>query len=157
MIRLKDREQGCVAAIGFIFYYARLDRYFHSYLTLSLPQLVDLFGTMENYIGDLETLGGGAPYYSLQGMLQESSLIHHIDNQGSLWALVKGDSRSANSARIVHSLAQQQFALRCRPWYEYIESAANIADLPSRLDFTFVPRLRSTYVPMILPPCCRRQ
>ena len=88
--------------------------------------------------------------------IKDRNVLHFVDNQGALWALTRGDCRGRNSARIVHALAEKQLELGVGVWYEYVDSAANIADLPSRLEFSFIADLASqfnlsvTYVPSIL-------
>ena len=117
----------------------------------------DWFIRRDNYIGELEVLGAAAVYESLSEQLTSALVMHWVDNQSALWALVKGDTGNRNALGIVHSTALAQMRLRARVWYEYVESEANIADLPSRLDFTFVGRLRRqfdiecSWVPTRLP------
>ena len=50
-------------------------------------------------------------------------------------------SRDPGCAGMAHSTALLQARLRAKVWYEYVASAANIADLPSRGDFSFVRRM----------------
>ena len=44
-------------------------------------------------------------------------------------------------------------AMRCSAWYEYVPSASNIADLPTRLDAEAFARHEriATRVPLVLP------
>ena len=44
--------------------------------------------------------------------------------------------------------------LNARVWYDYVPSASNIADLPTRLDDAAWQRLSAlgSFVPMVLPP-----
>ena len=39
--------------------------------------------------------------------------------------------------------------MRIRPWLEYVPSAANIADLPSRDDYELLGRLGARHVPHV--------
>ena len=55
-------------------------------------------------------------------------------------------------ARIVHAFASINLALRCEPWFEYVRSKANIADVPSRGDFALLRSLGAVYHKLVLPP-----
>ena len=44
----------------------------------------------------------------------------------------KGSARKEDSARIVDSFSKRVASLGFRPWFEYVPSAQNVADLPSR-------------------------
>eukprot|EP00962_Isochrysis_galbana_P021381 scaffold6308_cov111-Isochrysis_galbana.AAC.1 len=57
-----------------------------------------------------------------------------VDNFGALACLVKGDSRDPDIGRLAHVLSAILVSIRARPWMDYVRSAANIADLPSRFD-----------------------
>ena len=46
-----------------------------------------------------------------------------------------GGSRDVDSARLISVFHTMNAALRANVWFEYVASAANIADLPSRNDF----------------------
>ena len=67
--------------------------------------------------------------------------VHFVDNQGVLWNLVDGASREPGCDAIAHTVAATQLACRVNVWYEYVASDDNIADLPSRNDFSYVSRL----------------
>ena len=55
-----------------------------------------------------------------------------IDNTGALAAMVKAYARAIDSARIVHAFAALAVTLNISPWFEYVRTKANVADLPSR-------------------------
>ena len=74
-------------------------------------------------------------YTTFPEEMRGEHVIHWIDNESAVYALVKGYSRAADSARIVtlyHSCVSQ---LGITPWIEYVQSEDNIADLPSRGEF----------------------
>eukprot|EP00962_Isochrysis_galbana_P024237 scaffold7414_cov119-Isochrysis_galbana.AAC.1 len=48
--------------------------------------------------------------------------------------LVKGDPRDPDIGRLAHVLSAILVSIRARPRMDYVRSAANIADLPSRFD-----------------------
>ena len=54
---------------------------------------------------------------------------------------MRGASRDVPTSWLAHDVARQCFDLRTRVWFEYVESAANIADLPSRGDARLAARL----------------
>eukprot|EP00962_Isochrysis_galbana_P016955 scaffold4854_cov131-Isochrysis_galbana.AAC.8 len=54
--------------------------------------------------------------------------------------LVKGDSRDPDIGRLAHVLSAILVSIRARPWMDYVRSAANIADLPSRFDIEGLKR-----------------
>ena len=101
-------------------------------------------------------------YYSIDPSdLRDRKVIHWIDNTGALAAMVKGYARKIDSARIVHAFAALAITLNISPWFEYVRTKANVADLPSREglqgyclfeDTEFVPELGSTRVEMRMPP-----
>ena len=80
-------------------------------------------------------------YDALPDIFRSSLVIHFIDNQGVLWNTVNATSREPGCAAMAHSLALLQSRLRANVWYEYVASAANIGDLPSRGDFSYVDQL----------------
>ena len=66
-------------------------------------------------------------------------------------ALIKGYARAADLAKIVHAFAATNIGLQCEPYFEYVRSKANIADFPSRGDFTMLRRLNAIRVELVLP------
>ena len=58
-----------------------------------------------------------------------------------------------DSSRIVHTFWALAGALEIDVWFEYVRSAANIADWPSRDKLDFVPDLGARVVdPWVCPP-----
>ena len=82
-------------------------------------------------------------YHSLpQDVLAHELVIHFVDNQGVLWNLVDASSSDPGCAGMTHTTALMQARLRCRVWYDYVASKANIADLPSRNEPAYLNELR---------------
>ena len=79
-------------------------------------------------------LAGVAAYTSRPEQFRDRDVIHFIDNQGALTGLAKGYSRDVDSARLISVFHTMNAAVRANVWFEYVPSAANIADLPSRDD-----------------------
>ena len=86
----------------------------------------------KTYIGQLEFLWGHSPYASVPGEFVGQLAIHFIDNTSAVSGFVKGYARPVDSAMIVHGQAATCVALGCTPFYYYVRSSANVADLPSR-------------------------
>ena len=65
-------------------------------------------------------------------LLADEDVVSFVDNQGALGVLVSGSSSDRPMGRMAHEAALVQRRMRARFFYEYVNSAANIADLPSR-------------------------
>ena len=59
--------------------------------------------------------------------------IFHIDNMSVLSALVLGNSKVIDLSIPTYTAALYAIKLRCCPWWEHVESAANVADGGSRV------------------------
>ena len=108
-------------------------------------------------IGQDEIIGALAPYLSLPRLLAGRDVIHWVDNTSAIAALTKGYSGRPDSARLVHALHAWCAMSRTSIWFEYVPSAANAADEPSR-DMRLAcalyhpaPGLCSTPVRLVLP------
>ena len=109
------------------------------------------FYAREQYIGQLELLAAVGVYYSVPE-LRGRRVVHWIDNTSAIAALIKGYSRSPDSARILHAFAAFSLGLEASSWFEYVPSRANIADQPSRNDYELLGELGSAEMPFIIPP-----
>ena len=80
-------------------------------------------------------------------------VMHYIDNQGALYSLINGRSKDHDSNRLVFVTLMRAAKLSCNVWFDYVPSAANIADLPTRLDDDAIMRLNrvARRVPLRLP------
>ena len=78
-------------------------------------------------------------YFSLpKAALRDREVIHFVDNTSALAGLLKGGSPKRDSARMLAMLHLHLTAMRTSLWWEYVPSKANIADGPSRGDFSTV-------------------
>ena len=129
------------------------ERYYHSSFSLDRSQLERLFGVRQNYIQQLETLAALAVYMSAPSCLLAGKLIlHFVDNQGALSNLISCSSRDYDCSWMVHEFALISSRLACGVWFEYVRSAANISDLPSRGEYEYLLRvLRSEWVGTTIP------
>jgi hypothetical protein len=105
------------------------------------------------YIGQLEAIAVAAVYFSLPA-LASCLVSHYVDNQGALYGFIRGSSADAAMNRIIFVGLLQIARMSCDVWFDYVPSASNAADLPTRLDaaaFLRLARLGSR-VRMVLPP-----
>jgi hypothetical protein len=149
--RLAIPEAGCEAGLGFVVYSPYTGAFVHAEEQMPPSTLARLFKPHEQYIGILECWAAAAVATSVPELLRDRLVIHFIDNQGSLHNMLTAKSRDFDSARIVHGAASALMRLNARVWYEYVPSDANIADLPSRSEWSFVERLASKRVPFVAP------
>ena len=84
------------------------------------------------YIGQLEKLYAVVPYATLPHVFAGRHVLHFVDNTWALAALVSGYATAIDSGLIVNAFHALNVGLRADVFYEYVRSAANIADLPSR-------------------------
>ena len=89
----------------------------------------------------LQELAVAAAYESFPDVLKSADVIHFVDNQGALGILVSGSSSNPPMGKLAHDTAAAQAAMRARVFYEYVESAANISDLPSRGQASLAARM----------------
>ncbi|KAL1510245.1 hypothetical protein AB1Y20_006569 [Prymnesium parvum] len=108
----------------------------------------------QTYIGQLEVAAALAPYWSLPpSIFRERAVSHYIDNQGALYSMIRGRSSDEGSNRLVFLARLRMHVLRADVWFDYVPSASNIADLPTRLDHDARQRLLALgpQVPCVLP------
>ena len=58
--------------------------------------------------------------------------MHFIDNTSAIAGLVSGYSAAVDSGKIVNAFHAYNVGLQSEPYFEYVRSEANVADLPSR-------------------------
>ena len=61
-----------------------------------------------------------------------------IDNDGARFSLINMCSRSEKISRLLKHIAFLHAVLPCFVWYARVPSASNIADAPSRFDFSWL-------------------
>jgi len=83
-------------------------------------------------IQQAEIVAGLGAYRSLRHLLFDEAVVHFVDNTGALSNMVHGYARTPDCGRLVNSLHLALAALRCKVWFEWVPSKANVADLPSR-------------------------
>jgi hypothetical protein len=87
----------------------------------------------QTYIGQLEVLAASCVLETMPASrLSGRSAIFWIDNLSAKYGLQKGYSKVDDSGRIINAFKVRQARLRMHTWFEYVPSAQNISDLPSR-------------------------
>ena len=94
---------------------------------------------------------GSAPF---PDELRGRHVVHWIDNESAVYALVKGYSGAPDSARVVNLYHACVAQLGLTPWLEYVHTDDNIADLPSRGDFALLRTLGGSgaFRAAVVPP-----
>jgi len=80
-------------------------------------------------------------------------VLHWIDNTGALAVMAKAYSSEIDNGKMLHEFEMANSKIECVPYFEYVRSKANIADLPSRGEFEYlVHELGAKPVlPLVLP------
>ncbi|KAL1521615.1 hypothetical protein AB1Y20_021274 [Prymnesium parvum] len=85
-------------------------------------------------------------------VLFQFRLVHHfVDNKGALGGLIKGYSDKPDSARIINMVHTQAVRYSCYPWFGFVYSEDNMADGPSRGDFSDVEKFQALVCPLVWP------
>jgi len=117
-----------------------------------LPQaLHDLLVPKKQQIGQCELTAAIATYMSIPDLFKGRDVLHWIDNTSAIACLLHGYSSKPDSARLTNVFHLFNASLRANVYFEYVESKANIADLPSRGDFELLRAMAAIRIPMILP------
>ena len=108
------------------------------------PELIAKFRPRKQYIGQLEALAALCAPLSCPEQFRDRETIAFIDNSGALFGMAKGYMRDVDSARLVHAFHCLCAALRSQFWFEFVPSAANLADQPSRGELKMLMEMGST-------------
>ena len=121
------------ATLAFVVYRPWCDKWSHAYRDVGIETIRQMVPGKKTYIGQLEALAAAAAVHSLpESWLAGRDGYMWIDNMGAKYSLQKGSARAEDSARIVDSFSKRVAGLQFRPWFEYVPSKQNVADLPSR-------------------------
>lgn len=139
-----------VGWLGFVVYDPDEGVFLHS--DSQLPQHIrDFFVAKRQKIGQCEIAAAAAVYTSLPSLFRDRDVIHWIDNTSAISCLLHGYSGKLDSAKLVNAFHLFMAGLRSRVHFEYVESKANVADLPSRQSFELLlSGLHSSPVPLNL-------
>ena len=86
----------------------------------------------QKYINIAEALALAAPVFSCPDLLRDRSFIHFVDNTFALSLFVHGYAHKHECAAIVNQYYLRLASLNACPYFEWVPSEANLADLPSR-------------------------
>ena len=123
--------------LGFVVFDSRSGRFYHG--SGPVPQhILDFFVVKKQKIGQCEIAAAAAVYASLPELARGRDVVHWIDNTSAISCLLHGYSGKPDSARLVNAFHLFNAALRANIHFEYVESKANVADLPSRREFCYL-------------------
>jgi hypothetical protein len=71
-----------------------------------------------------------------KSVLEDAWIIHFVDNDSVKAALVTGHTKSKASAALVDIACHQEAVAMSRTWYSRVPSPSNVADGPSRLEYS---------------------
>jgi hypothetical protein len=103
------------------------------------------------YIAYLEALAAITPYNMYAERMAGRRVMHFIDNTVALSALVHGYVAKEDLARLVNAFHAMSAGMTARTYMDYVPSKANIADLPSRSEYTLLHRLGARRRAMEVP------
>ena len=106
-----------------------------------------------NLITSLEEIALASPYCckEITEHLSDRDVLHFADNTAANAAAIKGYSSSPDLAMLVSSMHLRIARLGVRLWIEFVPSALNFADAPSRGDLRHLHMLRAVRVPFAFP------
>jgi len=106
------------------------------------------------FIHALEAIGIAAPYLApeLKDRFRGRSVLHCADNQSANFAFTRGYSSSPDIAHIVSTAHCAIAQLEIRFWLHYVQSDANLADMPTRSGSDFVEsHTGAVQIPFTMP------
>ena len=144
-------ERG-VGWLGFVVYDPEQSRFFYS--DSEVPShILKFFVLKKQKIGQCEILAAAMVYTSMPDVFRGREAIHWIDNTSAISCLLHGYSGKLDSALMVNAFHLYNAGLKVRVHFEYVESKANVADLPSRQEFTYLLlSLAAKRVPTFIHP-----
>ena len=144
-------ERG-VGWLGFVVYDPTQARFFYSDSPVP-DHVLEFFVQKKQKIGQCEILAASSVYTSMPDLFRGREAIHWIDNTSAISCLLHGYSGKLDSALLVNAFHLFNAGLRVRVHFEYVESKANVADLPSRQEFTYLLlSLAARRVPTFIHP-----
>ena len=131
--RLQDGSP--FSRLGFTIWCPRRRRIVHSHVVV--PPLVYqwLAPDKETLISQCEAIAPLVAMYSMPELFRGQRALFFLDNTAALSAHVHGTASKPDLSRIANAMRLMCLALECNPWFEWVPSEANLADLPSRLKY----------------------
>ena len=104
---------------------------------------VDVLSTLglsdkANPIYELEALAVLAAFDTWHGVLREAGVVCFVDNDGVFGSFVGCKSSSSSFTSFLETVTRFESFAAITPWFERVSSIANVADGPSRGDFSAV-------------------
>ena len=100
------------------------------------PFALALTSNKQKVINELESLTVLLSFALCKPLLQERHVMSYIDNEAARVTLLRMSSESQALTLLAGACAVLEDQLAMVPWYGRVPSRSNIADKPSRLDFT---------------------
>ena len=97
-------------------------------------------------MGQLEILAGLVALQTWENILSKTQCIHFVDNDSATACLVKGYSPKVDSCALVGDYWLQVATMALEVYIDRVESKSNVADGPSRMDFSLMKSLRGKWV-----------
>ncbi len=106
----------------------------------------------KRHITQAELLATVCAFYTLGSRLRGRAVMHWGDNTGAVATAIGGVPRFAGAAVLVCMLFLALLRLRCNVYFDWVPTAANPADWPTRPERTAMIPAAARRVPMRLPP-----
>ena len=117
------------------------------YFSFAVPQhLVDLWIPKSTYMGQLELLACPAALRTWSHKLENTQLIHFVDNDSAAAGLVRGYSPRTDSSPLIGDYWLTAAAHGIDVYIDRVESKSNLSDGPSRFDLTDMITLKAVPV-----------
>ena len=102
-------------------------------LSGQVPDLMKIWNFKETFVNQLELVAVLAAVLTFGPQhLKHRDVIFFVDNTSALSACIHGYARDTDMAAMSNLLHLALAQLQCTTWFEFVNSAANIADLPTR-------------------------
>ena len=110
------------------------------------PEVVEAWLPRKNYIGLVELFAGPVALDTWSAKLANRHVIHFVDNNGALVALVKGYSKVGDCIKIASDYWLRAASHRVFTYVDRVESKSNLSDGPSRFDVKLVESLGAKFI-----------
>ena len=117
------------------------------YTSWTVPQdVISTWLPKQSYMGQLEILACPLALNTWAESLSGRRVLLFVDNDAAAACLVRGYSPKTDSSALVGSFWLLASRTRAEIYIDRVESKSNIADGPSRLDFSLLESLHATFV-----------
>ena len=116
-------------------------------------ELLEEWGDRKTKIMQAEVLAPRVAMASKPSWFKDREFVCYVDNTAALCSYAKASSSDVASARMVHEFHALCHMLGARAWFSWVPSKSNIADLPSRNEFSLLQELGSDSFEAAIPSC----